>query len=237
MTKVTDNSPANASGIEESARRAGSHDVSQFEFPPEHENNASIRGQIESQMSPVKAHLENLKSAWKDAKAAGDNELAKEIAAEVRTVNHALNAVGYEVASSGNLDPNSFVGHVTKSLTDLDMSVGRDLMSRVGSGAEEAAETLDNATGASSSAGATSTEADSWAGELMKDPDRLVREFESDPEAFFAKVGDLSSHVQKGLMMKLQGEIQEDNQLFSMLTNFMKAMHDTEKAIISNLRV
>ncbi len=81
------------------------------------------------------------------------------------------------------------------------------------------------------------SDADQYATDLMSDPDQLVREFESDPEAFFAKVGDMSSEVRQGLMMKLQGEIQEDNQLFGMLTNFMKAMHDTEKAIIANLRV
>ncbi len=238
MTKINESGPSHGASIEEAARRAASHDPAEYDYPSQLEGNASVRHEIGNEMAPLKDHMNKLKSAWEDAKATGNEALAKQLATEIRDVNQALNQVGREVASAGNLSPNDFVSQVTSPLKDIDLSVGRDLMAKVGKDSQGAAESLNAVTGADTAAAAQSTqEAESWAAGLLENPDQLVREFESNPEAFFAKVGDLSSEMRQGLMMKLQGEIQEDNQLFGMLTNFMKAMHDTEKAIIANLRV
>lgn len=68
-------------------------------------------------------------------------------------------------------------------------------------------------------------------------PDEWVAAFEDDPKAFFDQMKDLSSEERAAILTTVQNEIQETNQLFSMLSNIQSAMHDTQKAMISNLRV
>jgi hypothetical protein len=65
----------------------------------------------------------------------------------------------------------------------------------------------------------------------------FATEFGNDPKGTWDKITQLPKEDRQLAMMQLQSGIQENNQLFSTLTNFMKAMHDTEKAIVSNLRV
>jgi len=68
-------------------------------------------------------------------------------------------------------------------------------------------------------------------------PIDLVKEFAADPKGMWDKLAQLPQDQRQFALMQLQAGTQENNQLFSTLTNFMKAMHDTEKAIVSNLRV
>lgn len=63
--------------------------------------------------------------------------------------------------------------------------------------------------------------------------DELVDMLQNDPDAFRAAAGDLDQED----MMAIQNKMQQINQLFSMMTQFSQAMHDTSKAVIQNLRV
>lgn len=83
----------------------------------------------------------------------------------------------------------------------------------------------------------TDDEKGAWVAERLSDPEQLVSDFETNPKEFFADLGHLDSNDRQSIIMTLQTKIQSDNQLYSTLTNFIKAMHDTEKAAISNLRV
>ena len=69
------------------------------------------------------------------------------------------------------------------------------------------------------------------------EPKDLATEFGNDPKGMWDKISQLPKEDRQFALMQLQQGVQENNQLFSTLTNFMKAMHDTEKAIVSNLRV
>lgn len=69
------------------------------------------------------------------------------------------------------------------------------------------------------------------------EPKDLAAEFGADPKGMWDKISQLPPEDRQFALMQLQAGMQENNQLFSTLTNFMKAMHDTEKAIVSNLRV
>ena len=73
--------------------------------------------------------------------------------------------------------------------------------------------------------------------QFQQSPKELAAWFESDPEGFFEELGKLNSEDRGAILMLVQGQIQQTNQIFSMLTNFQSAMHDTQKAMISNLRV
>ncbi len=68
-------------------------------------------------------------------------------------------------------------------------------------------------------------------------PDKLLRKMESDPEGFYRSLGDLPSEERNVIMMRLNQEIQTNNQIFSAISNMQKALHDTQKAVLANLRV
>ncbi len=68
-------------------------------------------------------------------------------------------------------------------------------------------------------------------------PEELANAYQADPEGFFEQLRGLPSEDRNMIMMMMQQHIQEENRLFSLMTNMQSAMHDTEKALISNLRV
>lgn len=68
-------------------------------------------------------------------------------------------------------------------------------------------------------------------------PAELHNAFAADPEGTWKTIASLPPQDRNMVMQALQMAIQQDNQLQSMLSNFMKSMHDTAKATISNLRV
>lgn len=72
---------------------------------------------------------------------------------------------------------------------------------------------------------------------VQMDPATLHNTFASDPEGTWKSIASLPPQDRNMVMQALQMAIQQDNQLQSMLSNFMKSMHDTAKATISNLRV
>lgn len=72
---------------------------------------------------------------------------------------------------------------------------------------------------------------------LQMPPTDLHNAFASDPEGTWKTIASLPPQDRNMVMQGLQMAIQQDNQLQSMLSNFIKAMHDTAKGTISNLRV
>jgi len=68
-------------------------------------------------------------------------------------------------------------------------------------------------------------------------PAQLHNAFASDPDGVWKTIVSLPPQDRNQVMQGLQMAIQQDNQLQSMLSNFMKSLHDTAKAQISNLRV
>ena len=85
-----------------------------------------------------------------------------------------------------------------------------------------------------------STQATKEAGKTTADVDvhEMVNLLSSDPNAFMEELQSIEDPQERAAMMTLvQGQLQQINQLFSMVSQFSQAMHDTSKAIISNLRV
>ncbi|RDV38710.1 hypothetical protein DV096_07845 [Bradymonadaceae bacterium TMQ3] len=66
----------------------------------------------------------------------------------------------------------------------------------------------------------------------------MVNLLSSDPDAFMQELSAIVDPQERAALMTLvQSKLQQINQLFSMVSQFSQAMHDTSKAIISNLRV
>lgn len=90
---------------------------------------------------------------------------------------------------------------------------------------------------ASAAVGTTADEPDASVAFDWDEPAAMLAEFEKDPKAFFQKLQGVDSDERAAIVMTVQTELQKNNQLMSTITNFQKAQHDTQKAVISNIRV
>jgi uncharacterized protein YdeI (YjbR/CyaY-like superfamily) len=90
---------------------------------------------------------------------------------------------------------------------------------------------------------ATSAEAVATSGsapdfdELMSNPDKLVDLYDDDPAAFTEFFKGLSSDDREAMTTRLNRQMQQDNQLFTLISNLLQASHQTARAVIQNLRV
>ncbi len=67
--------------------------------------------------------------------------------------------------------------------------------------------------------------------------DELVSMLANDPDAFMEYMKSLDPEDRNHVNQVVQSQLQQINQMNAMMTNFAKAMHDTNKAIINNYRV
>jgi Mg2+ and Co2+ transporter CorA len=92
--------------------------------------------------------------------------------------------------------------------------------------------------GAPASSGKTSSQgADDVHHFIGKTPDELVNLMDKDPQAFYGELRNLSPNDRSMVMQQVQLHLQQMNQLFSMMSQMSQSLHDTTKAVISNLRV
>ena len=179
------------------------------------------------------------------AKDGGQPNLAASLEGQLAKLDGALAKLKAGVESS-----DSFQVMVRDSTTIVAQQLGKTLSNVVASLREndqsgllnvpaESAKDLSAATGTSEAVGKMSdTELSAFTEHVVtSDAGEIAKEFGADPKGMWDKLSQLTPDDRQFALMKLQQGVQENNQLFSMLTNFMKATHDTEKAIVSNLRV
>ncbi|QDG54279.1 hypothetical protein FIV42_27100 [Persicimonas caeni] len=71
-----------------------------------------------------------------------------------------------------------------------------------------------------------------------KSVDQMINLMNNDPKALMDHLGSIKDPEEKQMAMKMiMQRLQEINQMFSMMSNMMKSMHDTAKAAINNMRV
>jgi hypothetical protein len=70
-------------------------------------------------------------------------------------------------------------------------------------------------------------------GEIGEMVDLITR----DPEALMEKFGSIPSDQRPLVLAAIQQKLQEINQMSTMMSNFQKSMHDTQKAVLNNFRV
>ena len=73
--------------------------------------------------------------------------------------------------------------------------------------------------------------------ELLEDPAALVAHFQDNPTAFMESWRDLPAEDRSFVMQTMQTEMQMDNQITQMITNMLKAAHDTSMSVARNLKV
>jgi hypothetical protein len=67
--------------------------------------------------------------------------------------------------------------------------------------------------------------------------EELVNMLSTDPDAFMEEMQNLDPEERGATMMMVQQQLQQINQMFSMMSQFSQSIHDTQKAVIQNLRV
>ena len=68
-------------------------------------------------------------------------------------------------------------------------------------------------------------------------PGQMMELFAQDQDAFYDALMELDAEDRMQMLSAAQTELQQMNQLFSMMSQFSQAMHDTAKAAINNMRV
>lgn len=71
----------------------------------------------------------------------------------------------------------------------------------------------------------------------LPNPEEMVNLLSNDPEAFMDQLSDLDPEDRNSMMMAVQTQMQQINQMFQMASQFSQAMHDTQSAVIQNMRV
>lgn len=152
-------------------------------------------------------------------------------------------------AHSDAFGHNKMAVHFLKVSNDLIQDIGKSKFSeRIGMtpskdapdavGGKGAVSDMEGTKGGSGVKGADGSDLSAEQARLIQmPPAELHNAFASDPDGTWKTIASLPPQDRNQVMQGLQMAIQQDNQLQSMLSNFMKSMHDTAKATISNLRV
>lgn len=93
------------------------------------------------------------------------------------------------------------------------------------------------AASAAGSGGATSSSGDDFKSVSDMDPQKMLDLMSTNPEKFMEELSSLRPEDRAAFMQTIQTQLQQINQLFSTMSNFAKSQHDTNKAVINNLRV
>ncbi len=186
---------------------------------------AELRGEIER----LEGALERL-----DSMKVGGNVLSQliSVAAEVRGVlAESYSEFGTSVVSgeayageTEEREPLTLPGIVGRALDRIPSGVMERIQSVAGRLAPGEAREAEGAAQAS--------------GEVdLEDPAQMLELFQNDPEAFYEALKDLPAEDRMMMMNLVQTQMQQINQMFSMMSQLSQAVHDTHKAIINNLRV
>lgn len=189
---------------------------------------------------------ESLESQLQEAKAAGKTDLANTIQGQINTLDSAVQTLknAVEVRSPKENTTAMAMGALNSLTNTLALLKGADQSALLSTPVESGAVTkpLDVATGTTPSGAEkvdmSEGEVKDFGDHVMTAPaSDLAKEFAANPQGTWDKISQLPDDQKKFALQQLQAGMQENNQMFTMFTNFLKAMHDTDKAIIANLRV
>ncbi len=92
-------------------------------------------------------------------------------------------------------------------------------------------------TGGTGASGESGEASESAGTSDLPNPEELVDLLATDPQAFMDELSDLSPEDRNAMMMTVQTQLQQINQMFQMASQFSQAMHQTQTAVIQNMRV
>jgi hypothetical protein len=207
-----------------------------------------IRKPLEDALAKIANTFAEVKELRNEASSNGLKGLADVLNKDLRAMENMLSQIKERIEKSDNGSVVGFqtaksVGQLINDMPKVDLDDARARIGRVSSGdapdAPGSTKAMDEMRGADvTAAGEDHEEVSAMGDKLMSmKPNEMLAHFSQNPETVWKDISKLPPEERGAVMQKLQMAVQEDNQLQSMLTNFIKAMHDTAKATISNLRV
>ena len=161
-----------------------------------------------------------------EAAADGVRDLISEYRAEISNsyANFGTEAIedGRPIVGGGLMIDDNVAAKLGKGVDGVDESDGVD-----------GADGVDGTDGAVDEGGADLSEANVDGASAQE----LVNMLSTDPDAFMEEMQNLPPEDRGATMMMVQQQLQQINQMFSMMSQFSQAIHDTQKAVIQNLRV
>ena len=196
---------------------------------------------INSLLEDAYATKTKLSGELHDAQAAGDTETVGLLQKEIAYIEGQISDVIQLSMNGGSAETGPLAAKskaFARGLDEIQSNTWEPSGATSSKSLNEATGTSASETSGTQSASSSGVDNDGLMERVVTmDAGELAKEFGADPKGMWDKLSQLTPNDRQFALMKLQQGVQENNQLFSMLTNFMKAMHDTEKAIVSNLRV
>lgn len=210
------------------------HNVDLSDFSPED------KAQIEAVLAQQAQSLDEMKSQLDQAKSDEDPVAQKVLEADIAKLEAGLTEFKFEIETK-NFNFGKFVaGNLAMPVVGglVAQGIGQDTDKRL----EAAMGTLvagPEATsgGASGASGAGSTVGAAGGGTTTDDFNRMLDLMSRDPAALMDELSALDPESKNTMLTMLQGRLQEMNRMFSMMSNMQKSLHDTQKAMINNMRV
>lgn len=196
------------------------------------------RHQLGKVLLDLETKAQELDAAAKTAEENGQPNLAKNLRDEAKSIRKT--AQGIKDASESFVPHHNGSGGVFVKLVKakVDFKTADKLIARVSD--HSVSDEIDSDAKASgeSTKSDSNTKANALSSSyLSMEDDDLLREMESDPKAFYNSLADMDSKDRQAITLRLNQIIQSNNQTFSAISNMLKAQHDTQKAILANLRV
>lgn len=151
------------------------------------------------------------------------------------------------ICTTGLIDPSVFAmpmatGPAPSSL-DINIDSVRNAANQVqinaAAGTQNTAATT--STSGTSSASSTAAPTPKNVEEFAKmSPDQLLRMQRTNPDEFFKMMNELQQSnpaLANATTQKMQDHLQQMNRMFTLMANITQALHDTQKALINNIRV
>lgn len=221
------------------------HNIDLGDFEP------SQKAQIEAVLADQADQLETLREQLKEAKSVQDVPKAKMIEADIAKLEAGLTEMKFELEHEKFNFGAFFVGNLIMP------GVGGILAQGVGNEADKrmqdafasavpprseiavtredldtsATDRADAAAGAGGGGAADGTSFDD------ANIDRMVELASTNPQALMDELKGMKLEDRTMIMNMVQQQLQEINQMFSMMSNMQKSIHDTQKAMINNFRV
>ncbi len=200
------------------------------------------RKSLEGNLAGIATTRDNIVELLKEAQQQGKTSVVNDLTKDLLEVDKVLNSVKKAVETlgtatmSGAYQPTPAYQAALNAMKSLPSPAGLDYArSELGVPASDSGAVMDEMRGGAAEEGPQMTEV----GEKLMGmtPNDMLTHFSQNPETVWKDIAKLPPEERGAVMQKLQMAVQEDNQLQSMLSNFIKAMHETAKATISNLRV
>lgn len=149
--------------------------------------------------------------------------------------------VALDVAQMVGVNTDRVIDHIDLLLEKLEGGKTEEVAEVSGTDSASGSESTSASESTSGSEGTSSSEGSSGSGSSEGVSDVKVGDMmallDNDPDAFRAALSEMGTEERSEMMVLVQQQLQQINQMFTMMSQFSQAMHDTSKAVINNLRV